>query len=113
MTPTDQHGTDQLGTDQGSPDQEREFAELTSFLDVWATQVLGIDPKAPWHPANVAPRIRESEGLPRALEGARQAIRDTLEGLREASPASIQEFDAALREGGFVTITALRERYAQ
>lgn len=97
---------------RSSPEKEAEYAELCAFLDMWATSVWKVDPESSAHPANVAHRIREKLGLSKALLSIRQAINDTLEGLRDWKPESIRDLDVALRNDGYLTITELRRRYA-
>jgi hypothetical protein len=53
-----------------SPDKEREYAELISFVSIFAAQVFKIDPTDPVHPANVAAHIASTVGKSQALVGA-------------------------------------------
>jgi hypothetical protein len=64
-----------------SAEREREYADLSAFLDMYATHFRKIDPTDPRHPTNAGLRIFAAVGKSKALVGLRQAINDSLEGL--------------------------------
>lgn len=111
------------GTDRGkerskamprriSPEREREYAELRAYLDFVATHIMGIDPSASHHPTNTGERIVEQFGMSRALEGLKQAVHDTVEGLGHGSLEEVRRLDEALRARNIVTFSEVRRRYA-
>ncbi|WP_231734434.1 hypothetical protein [Noviluteimonas gilva] len=93
-------------------DKEREYAELSAFINLWSTEVWKVDPASESHPAHVGPRIRARFGLTQALAGARQGVNDILEGVCDIPLEGIREIDAHLRNAGVLTLTELRRRYA-
>jgi len=95
-----------------SPDREREFSELHSFVDFYATNVKGIDPSSPIHPSNAGKEIVAKFGRSKALEGLRQAVNDTLEELADKPAEYIALLDAALNDANIRTSSELRRGYA-
>ena len=97
-----------------SPEKEREYAELSAFLDVYATYFLKVDPASPAHPTNAGKQIATAVGKAKALVGLRQAINDSLEGLlQDLSPEQVAQLDAALHATGIVTLTELCRRHSR
>ena len=94
-----------------SPEREREYEELHAFLDFISTHVSGIDPADPIHPTNVGKRIVAEFGKSKALEGLKQAVNDTVEGLGDKPADFISRLDAALRESRIITFSEVRRRY--
>ena len=95
-----------------SPKREREYAELISFVGIFATEVWKIDPADPAHPTNVAAHIVSTMGKTRALVGARQAVNDAIESLRNLSRQDLVALDAKLQATGAVALTEMRRRYS-
>ena len=54
-----------------SPEREKEYEELSAYVNFFATAVWGVSPSDPSHPSNAA--IAERFGRTQALQGARQA----------------------------------------
>jgi len=95
-----------------SPEREREFQELSAFIEFYCITVKGIDPTDPVNPTNVLQEIVQKFGRSKALEGLRQATNDILEELSRRPAPVIEAFDSSLRSVGIVTISELRRRYA-
>ncbi len=96
-----------------SPEKEHEFAKLSAFLDMYATHFMKSDPSSPSHPTNSLSRISAAVGKSKALVGLRQAINDSLEGLRDLTPEHVTQLDATLRAAGIITLAELRRRYSR
>ena len=95
-----------------SPEREREYEELSAFLGFYCTNILGIDPSSPSHPAKVGRQIVEEFGKSGALEGLRQAVNDMVEEMSDLAPETISKLDADLRAAGIVTASEVRRRHA-
>ena len=54
-----------------SPEREKEYEELSGYLDFFATHVMGVDPASPIHATAALKRIAEEYGRSRAFQGAR------------------------------------------
>jgi len=96
-----------------SPDKEREYAELISFVSIFAAQVFKIDPTDPVHPAKVAAHIASTVGKSQALVGARQAANDAIESLQGLSQQQLAALDAELHTAGSVTLAEMRRRHSK
>ncbi|UJJ58020.1 hypothetical protein [Rhodanobacter denitrificans] len=96
-----------------SPDKEREYAELISFVGIFATQILKIDLADPVHPANVAAHIVSTVGKSQALVGARQAANDAIESLPDLSQQQLATLDAELHKARAVTLAEMHRRYSK
>ena len=90
-----------------SPDKEREYSELISFVSIFATRAWNIDPTDPVHPANVAAHIAKTLGKAKALVGARQAANDAIEALRGFTQQQLASLDARLIETGLITVAEM------
>ena len=95
-----------------SLEREREYQELSAFVDFYYTNVKGVDAANSVHPTNVLKQIVQQFGKSKALEGLRQATNDTLEELTDRPSAVISTLDSSLRSLNIVTISELRRRYA-
>jgi hypothetical protein len=95
-----------------SPDREKEFAELLSFLDLYMRLAAPKAVPEDIHPRIVAERIAQEHGRSRALEGARQAANDLIEQLAHLSPEGVRAFDDALAAQDLPTLSELRRRYS-
>lgn len=95
-----------------SPEREKEFQELSAYLNFYASFVWGIDPDAPSHPSNALKRMVEDFGRSRALEGLRQATNDTIEDSGHLSRAELTELDSKCRSVGVVTVSEIWRRYS-
>ena len=91
--------------------REAEFSELRAFLHIYMTNVKGIPAEDPVHPSNVLEDLVDRFGRSKALEGLKQAIRDTIEETQRLSPAQLVEMDRYFRDRGVVTLSQLRARY--
>ena len=96
-----------------SPDKEREYSELISFVSIFATHAWNVDPTDPVHPASLAARIAETFGRAKALIGARQAANDAIEALRGLTQQQLASLDARLIEAGSTTVAEMRRRYSR
>lgn len=96
-----------------SEEKEREYAELSAFLDMYATHFMKLDPKSSIHPTNVGTQIVEAVGKSKALVGLRQAINDSVDGLQDLTYEQVAQLDTALRGAGIVTLTELRRRHSR
>ncbi len=83
-----------------SPEREREYEELHAFLDFISTHVSGIDPADPIHPTNVSKRIVAEFGKSKALEGLKQAVNDTVEGLGDKPANFIRAWTPLFERAG-------------
>ena len=93
-----------------SPEREKEYEELSGYLDFFATHVIGVDPASPIHATAALKRIAEEYGRSRALEGLRQAANDTVQSL-DNKVGVAQALDAALRGNGLVGFYEIARRY--
>ena len=93
-----------------SPDREREFRELSAFIDFYSSNVQKIDPANSIHPTNVLKQIADEFGRSKALEGLRQATNDVIEEL-SGKPTDVVSIDSSLQSLGLVTVSELRRRY--
>ncbi|GAA0887159.1 hypothetical protein [Rhodanobacter soli] len=96
-----------------SPDKEREYSELISFVSIFATQAWKVDPVDPVHPANIAAHIAATSGKAQALIGARQAANDAIESLQTFTQQQLAALDASLHETGSITLAEMRRRYSK
>jgi len=94
-----------------SPEREKEYEELSAYVNFFATAVWGISPSDPSHPCNAA--IAERFGRTQALQGARQAANDTIEALRGRPVEAIQLLDQGLRDAGLITFSEVSRRYGR
>ena len=92
------------------PEREREYEELSCYLDFFATHVMGVDPASPVHTTTTLKRIAEEHGCSKALEGLRQAANDTVQSLENKAGVA-QALDAALRGSGLVGFYEIARRY--
>lgn len=97
---------------QISPEREKEYQELYSYLDFYMTHVKGIAPHSPLSLASVSAGIIEKYGKSKALVGLRQAVNDTLEELHGRPSEYIAILDDSLRKAGVLTASEIRRRYA-
>jgi hypothetical protein len=97
---------------QMSQEREREYAELSGYIDFYATHVAGIAPENPNHPTNVGKLVVAKLGRSKALDGLRQAVNDTVEELASRPPEYLRKLDSSLRKQGLPTFSEIRRRYA-
>jgi len=93
-----------------SPEREKEYEELSGYLDFFTTHVMGVDPASPIHTTATLKRIAEEHGRSKALEGLRQAANDTVQSLENKAGVA-QALDAALRACGLVGFYEIARRY--
>jgi hypothetical protein len=93
-----------------SPAREKEYEELSGYLDFFTTHVLGVDPASPIHTTTTLKRIAEEHGRSKALEGLRQAANDTVQSLEDKAGVA-HALDAALRGSGLVGFYEIAHRY--
>ena len=94
-----------------SPERENEYAELSAYINFFATVTLGISPSDPSHPCNA--RIAERFGRSQALQGVRQAANDSIAALRSRPVAEIRLLDAGLRDASLITFSEVSRRYGR
>jgi hypothetical protein len=94
-----------------SEEKEKEFEQLSQFLEYFSTNVTGIERNDDIHPSNVLVRIVEQFGKSKALQGLKQAINDTIEDSSDFSVERVQQLDAELASKGIITLSILRKRY--
>jgi hypothetical protein len=97
---------------QMSPEREKEYQELYSYLDFYMTNVNGIAPNSQLNLANVSAEIIKKFGKSKALVGLRQAVIDTIEDLHGRPTEYIAILDDALSKAGALTASEIRRRYA-
>jgi hypothetical protein len=95
-----------------SPEREKEYQELYSYLDFYMTNVNGVAPDSHLNLASVSAGIIEKYGKSKALVGLRQAVNDTIEDLQRCPKEYIEILDDALRKSGALTASEIRRRYA-
>lgn len=95
-----------------SPEKEREYAELSAYLDFYMTQVEGVAPTNPVHPINVIRSLEAEHGRSLVLRGLQQAVNDTVEASIDMRPEQVAQLDAALRDKGIITLSEMRRRHA-
>lgn len=95
-----------------SPEREKEYEELSGYLDFFTTHVMGVDPASPSHTTATLKRIAEEHGRSGALEGLRQAANDTIQSIENKAGAA-QALDAALRGSGLVGFYEIARRYGR
>jgi hypothetical protein len=93
-----------------SPEREKEYEELSGYLDFFATHVMGVAPASPMHTTAALKRIAEDYGRSKALEGLRQAANDTVQSLHNKAGVA-KALDAALRANGLVGFYEIARRY--
>ena len=96
-----------------SAEKEREYDELSAFVDTYATHFMKIDPADPIHPTNVGRHMVAATGKAKALAGLRQAASDFVESLQDFDHQQVEILDAALKRAGIVTLTELRRRHSR
>lgn len=94
-----------------SETKEKEFEELSAFLEFYMTNIEGIDRDDKIHPSNVLVRIIEQHGKSQALQGLKQAINDTIEDSLDFESAKVSLIDAKLAKNNLITLSTLRLRY--
>ncbi|MEM0910043.1 MAG: hypothetical protein AAGJ37_03655 [Pseudomonadota bacterium] len=94
-----------------SLEKEKEFEELSLFIEYFSTHCYGIDRNDPVRPSNVLVKITERFGKSKALQGLKQAVNDCIEASSEMDLASIKDFDRQLRKQGIITFSAIRKKY--
>ena len=95
-----------------SPERESEFDALLAHISFFATNVLRINPDDDIHPARTIGHLVSTHGKSRALAGLRQAANDLVEETSNWSLDARTILDAALRNAGVITLSAVARRYA-
>ena len=93
--------------------KQREYEELKRFFTHWLRCVEPIPlfaPDHPHHPLNVLASFERELGIPRALDGLKQAVNDVLEDCEDFSPEQIAEANASLTVAGAPTLTEMWRR---
>jgi len=95
-----------------SPEREREYNELLSYVAFFATVVWKIDPAAAMHPRLAIEEIVRQYGKSKALIGLRQAVNDTVEETRDWNQQARTMLDEGLTAAGLVTLSEISRRYS-
>lgn len=95
-----------------TPEREREFNELLSYLGFFATVVWGIEPASATHPSNSVDAIVREFGKAKALVGLRQAANDTIEMTSDWNAEARAVADEGFRAAGVITVSEITRRYA-
>jgi hypothetical protein len=95
-----------------SPEREKEFSELSAYINFYMTIVHGIDSSNPVNAATALDEVVRKYGKSKALNGLRQATNDTIEELNNRPTEYIEILDDALRAAGILTVSEIRHRYA-
>jgi len=93
-----------------SPEKQREYDQLMSFLVHWETHLTPnrvFELSHPYNPINVLAGFERKFGVSRTLIGLKQAVNDVLETCEDFPPQQIAAADASLAKGGAPTITQL------
>lgn len=94
-----------------SAEKEKEFEELSLFLEYYSTNHLAIDREDKIHPSNCLEEIVEKFGKSKALQGLKQAVNDSIEDTSELDIQSVKRLDSELSSRGIITLSVLRKRY--
>ncbi|WP_431685759.1 hypothetical protein [Hahella sp. NBU794] len=94
-----------------SPPKQKEFIELSQFLDYFSTVYEDIPPEDPVHPSHALDSTLDEFGAAAALTGLREAIKDIIEDTLDVDAETLQQVDADLSTNGLITLSALRYRY--
>lgn len=94
-----------------SAEKEKEFDELSGFLEYYSTHFLGIDREDEQHPSSCLQELADKFGKPRALQGLKQAINDAIEDTSHLDLELLQRLDSELSSKGIITLSTLRRRY--
>ncbi len=94
-----------------SEDKGREFQELSSYLNFFATAVWGIPEDDIRHPSHYLRPVPGKVSKSMLLAGLRQAVNDTIEATQDFSPEQVGTFDAACRKKLVLTLSEVRSRY--
>lgn len=97
---------------QMSPERQREFEELRSYLECVTPYIF---PHRASNSPSLAAALEEivtKFGKSKALVGLRQAINDTVEATSHYTEKQITELDALLSEKGVSTLSQIRHRYS-
>ena len=94
-----------------SEEKEKEFEELSLFLEYYSTNCLGIDRSDEFHPSNCLEKIVEKFGKSKALQGLKQAIHDAIEGTSDFDFEDVKKLDSELSSKGIITLSVLRKHY--
>ena len=94
-----------------SPEKEREFDELSAFLQYYLTAFMKIEGNSEMHPSNALAEIVEKFGRSKALDGLRQATNDIAEQSQDFSLERISEMDRELVSHGIVSLSGIRKKY--
>ena len=87
-----------------SEEKEKEFEELSLFLEYYSTNLLGIDRTDKIHPSNCLEEIVEKFGKSKALQGLKQAINDSIEETSELDFEEVKQLDSELPSRGIVSL---------
>ena len=94
-----------------SAENEKEFEELSLFLEYYSTNYLSIDREDKIHPSSCLEEIVEKFGKSKALQGLKQAVNDSIEDTSELDIESVKRLDAELSSRGIISLSVLRKRY--
>jgi hypothetical protein len=95
-----------------SPEREREFEQLLSFVDFYFQIAPHANRPEGMSVRSVSEQIVREHGRFRALEGTRQAVNDILHELAGIDRETARLFDVTLNSEGLPTLSQLRHRYS-
>jgi hypothetical protein len=94
-----------------SVEKEREFAELSRFLEHYVTKYWNIHPDNEIHPSNVLVENVKKHGKSLALQGLKQAVNEIIEETAEFDSDNVKNLDSELNSKSIITLSALRKKY--
>ena len=95
-----------------TPEREREYEELLSYIGLFATVVYQLDPTSSAHPSNAIEEIIRQFGKSKALVRLRQAANDTVEKASSWNLEARAIADDGFRAAGVVILSEITRRYA-
>ena len=94
-----------------SAEIEKEFEELSLFLEYYWTEFLGIARDNEIHPLSHLQNLVDRFGKSKTLHGLKQSINDTIEATQDLDSDQLRRLDESLTSKGIVTLSVLRKRY--
>ena len=96
-----------------SAKNEKDFAELESYVNFFATHVGKVSPDEKTHPSQFLLSHVDKFTKSQLLQGLRQAANDTLEQCSDFNQKQIDVLDNACKESGVLTFTEIRRRFSK
>jgi hypothetical protein len=92
---------------------EKEFEELASYVNFYATHVWQVPPSAHEHPSHFLTPVPGKVTKSQLLAGLRQAANDTVEDAAHLTAEEIAALDEACRANDVLTLSEVRRRFSR